>query len=274
LAKTEQEEQIRKEALRLLPVCAAYDTIRFERGWFTATMGAILGAWGVVRREERGDDQSGNNSLGTVELPVEKGDRSYLVRLLGELAFAMRSSNVSAEKLWESKVAHRLIKAMSNYTWAIGIILHGSLESRMPPPEPWRYNNYYSPAALAIRVSPPPVAGTPMDTHLKHGSKSWISSGENTRSSIVDVADSATEKGKSRAIGGSLGALGLGGKDGKAIIMPKGCISDEVLFEAIALLALSTGNALRAMHTAGRRVDSEGNLEEEAFDAYDEQLGA
>jgi hypothetical protein len=56
--------------------------------------------------------------------------------------------------------------------------------------------------------------------------------------------------------------------------MPKGCISDEVLFEAIALLAMSTGNALPALHTAGRRMDNEGNLEEEAFDAYDEQLGA
>jgi len=55
--------------------------------------------------------------------------------------------------------------------------------------------------------------------------------------------------------------------------MPKGCISDEILFEAIALLAMSTGNALSAMHTAGRRMDNEGNLEGEAFDAYDEQLG-
>jgi hypothetical protein len=99
LAKVEQEEQIRREALGSLPVCAAYDTVRFERGgWFTATMGAILSAWGVVRREERGDELSGHDSPRTAELPIEKGDRSYLVRVLGELAYAMRSSNVSSEE--------------------------------------------------------------------------------------------------------------------------------------------------------------------------------
>jgi hypothetical protein len=99
LAKIEQEEQIRREALGLLPICAAYDTVRFERGgWFTATMGAILGAWGVVRREERVDELSGYDSTRTAELPIEKGDRSYLVRVLGDLAYAMRSSNVSSEE--------------------------------------------------------------------------------------------------------------------------------------------------------------------------------
>jgi hypothetical protein len=126
---------------------------------------------------------------------------------------------------------------------------------------------------MATRVQPP-VASTPPATHLRHGSKSKVYPSEKVRSSTTDAADSNTEKGKSRAIRGGLGALGLGGKEGKAIVMPKGCISDEVLFEAIALLAMSTGNALSAMHTAGRRMDNEGNLEEEAFDAYDEQLGA
>ena len=89
-------------------------------------------------------------------------------------------------------------------------------------------------------------------THVKHGSKSRVSSGGK---------HDGTDVGKLRTRG-----VGLGGKEGKAIIMPKGCISDEVLFEAIALLAMSTGNALSVMHTAGRPVDSDGYLEGEAFD--------
>jgi len=99
LAKAEQEEQIRKEALALLAVCAAYDTGRFVRdGWLTATMYAILCAWGIVRRGERGDKLSGReyDSLRPAELPVEKGDRSYLVRMLGELAYAMKGTDVGS----------------------------------------------------------------------------------------------------------------------------------------------------------------------------------
>ena len=91
LSRYEQEEQIRREALGLLPICAAYDTERFESGgWFTATMGALLSAWGIIKREN-GEESAGSDSA----VPAEKGERSYLVRVLGELAYAMRSSNVS-----------------------------------------------------------------------------------------------------------------------------------------------------------------------------------
>jgi hypothetical protein len=153
LSKYELEEQLRKEALSLLPVCAAYDTSRFiTGGWFRATMGVIMGAWGVEGYSDksgRANSMSASSAtrplsgsfggrpanmskisepsavrLGDLDedgftefgggmdgmgkgawevglgskrglIPVEKGDRSYLVRIMGELMYAMKSSKVS-----------------------------------------------------------------------------------------------------------------------------------------------------------------------------------
>lgn len=165
------------------------------------------------------------------------------------------------------------LQAMSNYTSYIGIILHGSLESRVSPPEPWRYGNYYSPAAIAARASPP-LAITPETTHTKQGSKAKSTVSEISGYSVGDDASDLGERGKMRGSRGSLGPLGLGGKEGRAIVMPKGCVSDEALFEAIALISMATGSAAYALRIAGRRVDGGGNLQEEAHEIYDEQLGA
>ena len=102
LNKAESEEQLRKEALSLLPVCAAFDTERFvNSGLFSATMTVILTSWGYktgVSIKEGVEDRKQFEVLtGLIKgkIAMEKGDRSYLVRILGELTFALRNSSVS-----------------------------------------------------------------------------------------------------------------------------------------------------------------------------------
>jgi hypothetical protein len=121
-SKYDQEETLRKEALSMLPVCAEYDTERFKSGgFFRDTMKILMSAWGVEAYstggvqgpkvmessllmegipDRNGDGPRGGRDIthegGSREIiPVEKGDRSYLVKVLGELTSAMRNSNVS-----------------------------------------------------------------------------------------------------------------------------------------------------------------------------------
>lgn len=152
LSKYDQEETLRKEALSLMPVLAAYDVRGFlAGGWARRVVGVVLGGWGIEGyANPKGADRSGRRTdssasftgrpasyagrppmqakmsdpsiphleglegpfddddwlkFGTVGItgatsgkklavPIEKGDRSYLVRVLGELMFALRSSKV------------------------------------------------------------------------------------------------------------------------------------------------------------------------------------
>ncbi|KAG8816995.1 phosphatidylinositol kinase- protein kinase tor1, partial [Serendipita sp. 400] len=272
-SKSDTEDQLRKEALSLLPVCAAFDTETFKQGgFFRGTMYAILCAWGVesysnssstqigrpsgrnrhhhhhdeeglglfadeegdefVREEKRDTERMVSSMKG--KIPVETKDRSYLVRVVGELTFAMRRSN-----------------AMLSYIWELGVIFNGALESRVQPPFPWRYDNYYSEAATAARESSATKAN-PANRGGPTGSKRASTAIEALSISTGKGAPTIGERTSSSSSIKSGPRRGLGGKNGKAIVITRGSVSDEVLFEAIALLCTALGvHALKVLGIAG-----------------------
>jgi hypothetical protein len=154
-------------------------------------------------------------------------------------------------------------------------VLHGALESRVPSPDLWKCNNYYSEAAIAAR-NPHPV-------QVKGGanvsSRAYTSS--NKRASMVEsnmlvstVTAAQKEGGKVRGKGAAGGKkVGLGGKGGKAIVMPKGSVSEEILFGTIALLAEALGvHTMNALLIAGKKDDDghvEGDRDDESMSALD-----
>jgi hypothetical protein len=142
----------------------------------------------------------------------------------------------------------------------------------VPSLDLWKYNNYYSEAAIAAR--------NPHSMQAKAGANvsSRTSTSSNKRESnmlVSTVAAAQKEggkiRGKSAAAGGK--KMGLGGKGGKAIVMAKGSVSEEVLFGTIALLAEALGaHTMNALLIAGKKDEDglmEGDKEDESMSALD-----
>lgn len=243
LNKTELEEQLRKEALSLLPVCAAYDTERFvSSGLFSATMMVILTSWGYktgVSAKDNFEDRQQFEVLTSMikgKVAMEKGDRSYLVRILGELTFALRNSS-----------------AMISYIKELGVILNGCLESRLPPPAPWRYNSYYSDTNMSLRHGPGRAS-----TVKRSGTRGAPVPVSGKRASTAMEALAATTGKPESAVPAKGSGSSAASKQSKGLVIPKGCVSDEVLFEAIALISMALEvHATRVISGAGRSEDAE-----------------
>lgn len=141
----------------------------------------------------------------------------------------------------------------------------------MPLQDLWSYNGYYSPSSLSARskassptASPSVARNTATSTRIR---TSFIDPSKDSKPLFVTTSD--TSRGERRK-------LGLGGKGGKAIQMPKGCVSEEVLFGTIALLAEALGvHFMNVLLIAGRGEEGEemdGELN--PFPQYDRNLDA
>jgi hypothetical protein len=154
-------------------------------------------------------------------------------------------------------------------------VLHGGLESRVPSLDLWKYNNYYSEAAIAARNPHSAQVKTGANVSRKGSTPNnkRISGGES--SALVTTGQKEGGKIRGKAVTGGAGGrkIGLGGKGGKAIVMPKGCVSEEVLFGTIALLAEALGvHTMNALLIAGKKDDGgdvDGEREDESMSALD-----
>lgn len=169
-----------------------------------------------------------------------------------------------------------------SYTWEIGVVLNGSLESRIPSPDLWKYNSYYSEAAIVSRN--PHAAATAATGRGSASVSRKASTSSNKRASMVEpsllvnaVTAAQKEGGKIRGGKSSGRRMGLGGKGGKAISMAKGSVSEEVLFGTIALLAEALGvHTMNVLLIAGKRdedgADFEWEGEDESMSALDKMF--
>ncbi|KAG8800955.1 phosphatidylinositol kinase- protein kinase tor1, partial [Serendipita sp. 399] len=144
---------------------------------------------------------------------------------------------------------------MLSYIWELGVIFNGALESRAPPPAPWRYENYYSENAISAREMASSAAK--LSTTARGAGAGGVTAKRASNAiealsiSTGKGAPTSTEKHPSLPRKPST-RRGLGGKNGRAIVITRGSVSDEVLFEAIALLCTALGvHALKVLGIAG-----------------------
>lgn len=231
LSKDQAQERLRKEALSLLPVCATYDTEKFRHdGWFRETMRVLLLGWGFdlspgSLRITGGTELDFGQSDGyerhpelaekardiLSKVPPEKGDRSYLLRTLGQLTHAMISTETGGSAMVGAGSNGK--NAILSYIREIGMVVNQALDSRSPPgagfgdfgvgvgvpiiKSPWAYQSYYGKKLAAFEA--------------RH-------------------QDAPKARNKIR---------GKSGFDPNNPGVVKGSISDEILFETIELLAHS-----------------------------------
>jgi hypothetical protein len=150
---------------------------------------------------------------------------------------------------------------MIAYIWEIGVVLHGSLESRLPPPDPWKYNNYYSEAAIVARNAPPPSRTGSVRSSLNK-SKANLVTDPYSNGSASDKAVSRDKKIRPKSAHAPHG-YGLGGKNGREIMMARGSVNDEVLFDTISVLSDALGvHIMKALGIAGRKVTGTDDMEQ------------